>query len=221
MELSEFKDYRHIIFPLYLQIDRKVNTWSYNKNHHIRKIGIFTRLDQMKPLNSFFAAFHLLRHKLENVELHIFGSGDPVDSGVQRIADIFNISEHVYFRGHQKNIKQTAIAEKLDIVWYQGYKNRPAGYAGFDICLTGIPQVFWDFSHEKKAAENDVYPLYKNLDSFVDKSIELLTNEDSSKKLSYLQFNDVINNRDIKRGINVLEAVFCDISLYTDRNESN
>jgi glycosyltransferase involved in cell wall biosynthesis len=211
-ELSEFSDYRHVLFPLYLEINTKIKKWVFNNDK--KKIGIFTRLDHMKPLDPFLYAFHMLLDKMPNLELHIFGSGDPLLSGVKKYTQHLGIEKSIFFRGHVPDIAKSAIDEQLNLVWYQGYKNRPAGYAGFDICLTGIPQLFWEFTYSfNEIRSSETYPVFKNLNQFVEKSFEILTNEKSANTLSERQFSDVVENRDMVKHVHILENLFDEMAL--------
>ena len=131
-EYNQFKKINHWFFPLILNLKDQRNNWAY-KDSEIKKIGIFTRLDKYKPLDPFFYSFQLLLDQMPNCELHIFGNGDPEAEGVNRYLRNLNLIDKVIFRGHQEDIKTTICDEQLDLVWFQGYLNRPAGYAGFDV----------------------------------------------------------------------------------------
>lgn len=210
-EFSEFKKIKYYYFPLLLIIPFQKNNWHY-KNTEILKIGIFTRLSHYKPLDVFFYSFHLLLDKLPNCELHIYGNGDPVKTKMDRYLRTLNIKDKVFFRGHQDNIVETAITEHINLSWFQGYNNdRPAGYAGFDICSTGTPLICWDFAENQTNPFNKTYPHYKNISKFVEKSIEILTHSHAAKELSELQFKDIIQNRDIAKNINSLEYIYHEI----------
>lgn len=210
-EYSEFKKINHWFFPLVLNVDKQQRTWHFS-DAKPKKIGIFTRLDKYKPLDPFFYSFQLLLEKNPDCELHIFGSGDPEAEGINRYIRNLNISDKVFFRGHQENIVKTLLEEKIALSWFQGYNNsRPAGYAGFDVCTTGTPLICWDFFDKPRKFVNEIYPHYKNLTQFVAKSIELLSNEASADKLSSLQFDDVKNNRDVNKKIIELENIYIEI----------
>jgi hypothetical protein len=99
--------------------------------------------------------------------------------------------------------------EQLDLSWFQGYNNdRPAGYAGFDVCSTGTPLICWDFFDQPKQFTNTIYPHYKNLNPFVAKSLSILQEEEVAVDLSNKQFQDVLNNRDALKIIKNLEAIY-------------
>jgi glycosyltransferase involved in cell wall biosynthesis len=211
-EYSEFKSINHNYFPLALKINKNENTWKY-PYEEIKKIGIFTRLDKNKPLDPFFYAFQLLLDIHPNTELHIFGNGNPKEEGMLDYLDRLGISEKVFFRGHQEDIAETAIKERLNLSWFQGYNNRtPAGFAGFDICLTGTPLICWDFFSAPTNPFNFIYPHFKKLNQFVDFTSQVLNNKHKAEELSNMQFKDVISNRDIDKFIPDLENLYLQLS---------
>jgi len=207
-ELSEFKNYKHTFIPLVLKMDVTENRWKFIDDS-VKKIGIFTRLDRYKPLDPFLYAFHLLLDKMPNCELHLFGNGDPKKEGIIDILDRLGIKEKVFFRGHQEDIVDTVFKEKISLSWFQGYNNdRPAGYAGIDICSTGLPLVCWDFHPKPNDVFNTIYPHFKNLNEFVNYSIQIVTNKEEAEKLSQNQFDDVLKTRDVNSYIKKLEEVY-------------
>ena len=212
-EFNQFTNLRHTYFPLVLKINPKKNTWRFAEST-IKKIAIFTRLDRYKPLDPFFYSFQLLLDKLPNCELHIFGNGDPVQEGMLNFLERLAITNHVFFRGHQQDIVQTLNNEHIDLSWFQGYNNdRPAGYAGFDVCLAGTPLICWDFFPKPVKPFNAVYPHYKNLNQFVNHSIELLTNRHKAEKLSEAQFIEVSSSRNSQILIKTLEEAYQKIAV--------
>lgn len=211
-EFNQFTKINHIYFPLVMKIYQKEKHWFY-KDTKIYKIGIFTRLSSYKPLDPFFYSFQLLLEKLPNCELHVYGNGDPEKEGMIRSLQRIGLQEKVFFRGHQESIYKTATAEHINLSWFQGYNNdRPAGYAGFDICSTGTPLICWDFFDKPNDYFNETYPHYKNMTQFVSKSIEILTEEKAANLLSELQFQDILMNTDIDKHIEKLENEYLAIS---------
>lgn len=211
-EFNQFNKVEHTYFPLVLNIVQKENKWKYT-NSTVKKIGIFTRLDRYKPLDPFLYSFQLLLDKMPNCELHIFGNGDPVREGVTNILERLAITDKVFFRGHQEDIVKTLNIEHIDLSWFQGYNNdRPAGYAGFDVCTTGTPLICWDFFPEPNSPFNSVYPHFKNLNEFVSESFKVLTNKEAAEKLSHAQFNDIEQSRNSKYFIQILERAYQNIA---------
>ena len=211
-ELNQFEDYNHTFFPLVLKINNSNNHWKFI-NLPVKKIGVFTRLDRLKPLDPFLYSFHLLLDKMPNCELHFFGNGDPKSEGIIDVVERLNIKEKVFFRGHQEDITATVFKENISLSWFQGYNNdRPAGYAGIDICTTGLPLLCWDFHPKPNKIINTIYPHYKNLNEFVAKSIEILTDEEKATQLSYVQQQDISKNRDVNKFIGDLENLYVTVS---------
>ena len=97
----------------------------------------------------------------------------------------------------------------INLTWFQGYNNsRPAGYAGLDISTTGTPLICWDFMEFPNNSFNEIYPHYKNLNHFVYKSYEILTNKQLSEELSQFQFKDVNLNKNIDKNIYRLYEIY-------------
>lgn len=212
-ELNQFENIKHTYFPLVLKIDSEGNKWKF-ENSSIKKIGIFTRLDRFKPLDPFFYGFQLLLDELPNCELHIFGNGDPVKEGMISFVERLTIKDKVFFRGHQDDLVKTINNEHLDLSWFQGYNNdRPAGYAGFDVCTSGTPLICWDFFPNPVTPFNPVYPHFKNLNKFVKESLKVLTDKEAAEKLSQAQFIDVEKSRNSKNFIQILEDTYLSISI--------
>ena len=216
-EYDEFKKINHYFFPLLLKINHESISWTYPKSENY-KIGIFTRLSSYKPLDPFFYSFKLLTEKLPNCSLHIYGNGDPEREGFTRYLKTLGIQDKVFFEGHQENITETATNSNLHLSWFQGYNNdRPAGYAGFDICSVGLPLICWDFVEKQTNPFNETYPHYKNLTLFVEKTIQLLTDRNKAEELSEKQFTDILENRDIDKHIWSLENIYERIILENER----
>ena len=208
-EFEGFIDYKHVFLPLSFVIDPTLNKWSFTDNK-IKKIGIFTRLNKAKPLDPFFYTFHLLLKYLPDVELHIFGAGDYKEAGYDRYLNHLNLNDKVVFRGHQENMVETLNNENLNLVWFQGYLNRPAGYAGQDVSVTGTPMLLWDFFLGDNPNINDlsyIYPHFKDIELFKDASIQVLLKEELAKNISERQYLDVLEHKDMKKNIKNIEPI--------------
>ncbi|CAI2765399.1 glycosyltransferase family protein [Flavobacterium collinsii] len=209
-EFQGFKDYTYQHMPLSLNISDIYKKWNFKDNNEIKRIGIFTRLHKDKPLDPFLYAYQILISQGVNVELHIFGIGDFKQAEYDRYINHLGLKDKVYFRGHQSDMKQTILDEKLDLIWFQGYNNIPGGYAGLDACLTGTPQIFWDFFVGENGQINKldvVYPHYKDVLLFVEASKAILYDEKIAKSISDRQFQNVVDNRDIAKNIKTVEEI--------------
>jgi glycosyltransferase involved in cell wall biosynthesis len=206
-ELSEFPNYKHTYFGLNLKIENQFLKTTY-RNREAPRIGIFTRLTSHKPLDPFLYAFQLVLDKFPKAELHIFGSGDPEQEGLNRYINQLNISNHIHFRGHQTNIAEAAVAEDLDIVWLHGYHGVPGGWAGFDICTALVPQVFWNFGGTKETEYNSSFPMSNRLSEFVNYTLHYLTNPILAKQLALEQRSFVDEHHNIERFIQVMQNLY-------------
>lgn len=209
-EFEKFPDYRHVTLLHSVWISPKHRQWKFDDTRK-KKIGIFTRLSRAKPLDPFFYAFHLLLDKLPDVELHIYGTGTAKEVEYDRYPSNLGIEDKVFFRGHQEDIKATINIDQLDLIWFQGYGNKPAGYAAVDAALTGTPQLFWEFSSAKHVGLNDTsqtHPHFKNLNRFVDASLSVLTNSNIASELSEKQYLDVFNNHNMSTNFSSIESLF-------------
>lgn len=208
-ELEEFNVYTHTYLPLITSFNKN-RCWNFNAAN--RKIGIFTRVNNYKPLEIFYHSFHILLNKIEDCELHIFGAFDLDMSMHYRMLDNLKIRNKVFFRGHQDDICQTAVTEGLALSWFQGYNgDRPAGYAGIDICSVGLPLVCWDFYPDPVKKKNEIYPHFTSILEFVDYTAKLILNEETAFKLSRVQMSETKKRFDIASHLATLEKLYLDI----------
>jgi glycosyltransferase involved in cell wall biosynthesis len=202
-ELSEFTNFNHTYFPLSLDT-KTFEVPSKNKKKLI--IGVFTRLSTMKPLDPYFYALKLLIEEGVDVQLHIYGAGDPKEIGLTRQLEYLYLTEHIVFCGHTDSIKNTLIEENLDLVWFQSANSQLAGYAAFEIALGAVPQVLWDFNYLNTLSEvTDYFKSFTNLTQFVAYSKELLLSKEKLIALGLKQQAFVIDNHSVEKNISILE----------------
>ncbi len=206
-ELNEFEQYSHLFFPLSIKIENTVFKTNYSLSEPI-KIGIFTRLSHTKPLDPFLYAFQLILEKYPTAEFHIYGSGDPEKEGVNRIVKQLNLEKSVIFRGHQEDLIASALADNLNLIWLHGYYGVPGGFAGFDICTTKIPQVFWDFSVSSDQFSDERFPMFHQLSKFVAKSLEIIEDASKAKEMAEAQYKYIDDEKNIQKFIHILESLF-------------
>lgn len=206
-ELSEFKHYKHTFFPL--SLSELSFTVERNKNKPT-KIAVFTRLSQMKPIDVYFYALkNLIENGFHEVNLHIYGAGDPVALGLTRQLEYLYLTHKVFFKGHTDSIQQTLQEEHIDLVWYQAANGKPAGYAALEIALGGVPQVLWDFNRLNPEIDNDYcFKSFINLNEFVSYSKELLLCRDKLNALGLEQQKYVLDEHSIDKNIEILERKY-------------
>jgi glycosyltransferase involved in cell wall biosynthesis len=207
IELDGFANYEHHYIPLSIKVDSKDRVWKFKPSGK-RKIGIFTRLTSHKPLDPFFYALQLLLDKIADVELHIYGSGNPEEEGMMNYVKRLGLESKVFFRGHQEDMKQTAIKDEIDLVWFHGYYGQPGGFASFDLTTIGIPQIFWDFSNSHNPKFSEVYPMYNHLSTFVEKSLEILNDGGKASQLSDLQYDSLLKVNNVECSAPKMEQIW-------------
>jgi glycosyltransferase involved in cell wall biosynthesis len=206
-ELNEFEQYSHVFFPLSIKIENTVFKSDYSLTEPI-KIGIFTRLSHTKPLDPFLYAFQLILEKYPTAEFHVYGSGDPEKEGVMRIVKQLDLESNVIFRGHQEDLIAAALTDNLNLIWLHGYYGVPGGFAGFDICTTKIPQVFWDFSVSSDKFCDTRFPMFHHLSKFAAKSLEIIEDASKAKELAEVQYKYIDEEKNVQKFIHTLESLF-------------
>ena len=202
-ELAEFKDYNHFHLPLSISFDKKL-IWKPKKKQ-IKKIGIFTRLTHAKPIDIFLYALHLINEDNNNIILNIYGNGDPKEFDLPRKIQYLSLGNNVFFKGDQENIKESAIRDELDLVWFHGYHETPGGFASFDISSIALPQIFWNFSTSYDKPKQNIFPMFSKLSKFIKASCEILYEPEKAIDLGKKQFNHVFENRNMSSNIKMLE----------------
>jgi glycosyltransferase involved in cell wall biosynthesis len=206
-ELSEFNNFKHTYFPL--SLDSISFEGLINNGNEKLVIGIFTRLSAMKPLDPYFYALKLLLEQGLNVELRIYGAGNPEKLGFIRQLDYLYLKENVFFCGHTESIQQTLIKEHFDLIWFQAADSQIAGYAALEIALCSIPQVLWDFSYRGSESEvKNFFPSFTNISLFVNYNKKLLNSKEKLEELGMKQRQFVLEQHSIEKNIIILENIY-------------
>jgi hypothetical protein len=127
---------------------------------------------------------------------------------MMRYVNQLGLDDKVIFRGHQSNMLETAINEDLDLVWLHGYHSVPGGWAGYDFCALGIPQIFWDFGGVKKPELENIFPMTNNVVKFTELSEKMLLDIDYSLAVRDLQFKYTEEYQNIYKYISNLEKAY-------------
>ncbi len=210
-ELSAFQNYKHFYFPLSIKFENDSPLWRVPKNSAKKRIAIFTRITNTKPLDPFLYAFHLLQNTEADTELHIYGNHDEYLDTVKQMLYYLNIQKPTFLKGHVTDIKKTVLEDDIHLVWFHSFYGSPGGFAGFDMASIGVPQLFWNFTNTEEDDVSDVFPVYNHLTLFVQHSQKLLHNQEALESLSILQFNKVKETRDIVHYIPQIEAMYNEI----------
>lgn len=207
-ELADFKNYQHVYYPLCFETI-PFDVPKVEKVNNRFTIAVFTRLSNMKPLDPYFYALKLLLEKGIDVELHVYGAGDPEDAGFLRQLQYLYIADRVIFQGHLESIPEGIKTAGIDLIWFQCNNQLPAGYAALEVAMSALPQIFWDFSNlglNNKVGE--IFPSFTSLSAFVEYSEALLNSVKLRGDLGLLQREYVIQNYSNDTHIHILEELF-------------
>ena len=203
-ELQEFTSSSHFHFPLAINLEETHEKWDVSFLEK-KRIGIFTRLTKTKPIDPFLYAFQVLKHYDSEFELYIYGNGNPEEVGLADHIRYLNLEGSVKFLGHQDDILESAVRDEIGLTWFLGFHGMPAGFAGYDICSIGLPQLFWDLKSGSKI-NNNVIPMFSQIIELADYTLKLFQNTNEIIKLSEKQLNYVSEERDITKFICSLES---------------
>ncbi len=209
-ELSDFKLFKHTYYNLNFSFQRqfKKNEYRYTSSP---KLGIFTRLTPAKPLDPFMYAFQRIVEEYPEAELHIYGSGDPVQEGISRYVEQLRLEKQVKFRGHQDDIIKSAVEDQLDLVWGHGYHGLPGGWVSFDLSTAGFPQLFWNFGNDT-GKFHSFFPMFNSVNEMAEKSLWFLSHPSEAKRLADEQFSYTNENYNISKNIHVMEELYLQIA---------
>jgi len=150
-----------------------------------------------------------LLEKGVEAELNIYGAGDPEAQGLVKQLNYLYIQNSVHFKGHVSDIPATLKKDAPDLLWFQSANKEPGGYAAFEISMSGLPQIFWDFMDTGDIRPIEaVFPSFTNLLRFVDYTQQLLLSSELRKETGNKQRNYVLENYEIKNHIHILENIF-------------
>src|SRR6218665_3050513 len=205
-DLEGFTDYNLTYFPLCFE------TRPYEVNFSDRQkysIAIFTRLSPMKPLDPFFYTLKILKEQGVEVTLLLYGAGDPKALGITRQLDYLYLSDDVQFMGHTEDIPQTLSSNPPDLIWFQSANKEPGGYAAFEISMSAIPQLFWDFKNMNEPREiAEFFPSFTSLLHFATKTTSLLADASQRKSLGEKQRNYVLAHYNVTDHIHIIETLY-------------
>ena len=206
-DLKDFTDYRFTYFPLAFETNPYDITWRQGQQKFV--IAIFTRLSLMKPLDPFFYTLKILTEQGYDIELHLYGAGDPDELRITNQLRYLYIADRVKFKGHVSSIPDALRQNPPDLLWFQSANQEPGGYAAFEISMSGLPQLFWDFMDTgMKRDISKVFPSFTEILSFASYTANMLNDVNSRKELGSKQRNYVLEKYSIQEHIHIIEELF-------------
>ncbi len=207
-ELSDFTNFKYTYFPLSFDTDGYKTLITNEAKKGAFQIALFTRLSPLKPLDPFFYAIKLLHEVGLNVNLNVFGAGNPKELGLTRQLAYLHIKEIVDFKGHVKSIQDTLQSNPPDQIWFQAANGQPGGYAALETCLTGLPHLFWEFANIGNDDTEGAIRTFTKLHDFVETSEHLLNDKKAALSLGFQQQKYVRQAHSINNHIHILEKIF-------------
>jgi glycosyltransferase involved in cell wall biosynthesis len=216
-ELSYFtKGHRLINVPLILDVSDYQHIEFHPSNEGVLRLGLFTRISPLKPVEPFLFALHLMVSKGLNVHLHHFGA--VADRGISAIMKdmllktihILGLEDRITFEGHAENIVEACADKGIGLVWQQGFMRHVGGYAGIELMLAGVPHAFFDFETlDRSWPQGELpEPYFHDVVAFADFSERVLTNSTFATQLGQMQREHIMADRDVYRHLPTLYAEF-------------
>lgn len=216
-ELSYFTNgYRFINVPLILNVS-EYQAVEYTRNPDgVLRIGLFTRISPLKPVEPFLFALHLMICRGIKVHLHHFGA--VADRGISAIMKdmllktihILGLENHITFEGHAEDIASACAKKGIGLVWQQGFIRHLGGYAGIELMLAGVPHAFFDFETlDRSWPQGELpEPYFHEVNAFADFSERVLTNTKFATELGLMQREHISKAFDVHRHLPTLYAEF-------------
>ena len=202
-EFEEFDDVNYFYFPL--SISAKWDFEWENSFIKSKRVGIFTRLTKGKPITPFLYSFQAVVEQHPEVELYIYGNGDPEEVGFIDQIKLLNIQDKVYFKKHSTDIVKSAIDAKLSFVFFHSYHKVPGGFASFQLSSAGIPQLFFEMIPQKIFSTLSPFISTNSISVLSEKANELLSSNKIGLELAKSQFVNNRKQRDVEENIFILQ----------------
>lgn len=131
-------------FPLSIDFN-ELNSISLTEDSLQNKeinIGVFTRINRIKPLDTVINAFSILKKLNSNVKLKLFGfiQDESYYEKLMELIQFLDLENEISFEGHSENMMKSIENRNIKLVWGLSIFNF-VGYAGTELCLNGVPMI--------------------------------------------------------------------------------
>ena len=146
-------------------------------------------------------------HDVKNVKYQPYDIKMPFQDfyfdiyGSQLVISSYHFAELMNQGGFQitGSYRDTLKQDTPHLIWFQSANKEPGGYAAFEIAMSGLPQLFWDFLDTgEKRKIGEVFPSFTSMSAFVYETKELLMNENLQKKMGEEQRDYVLKDNKSK-----------------------
>ncbi|MCL1675699.1 glycosyltransferase [Elizabethkingia meningoseptica] len=150
-------------FPLSIKLEELNNEYKVSNNPDEVNIGIYTRINRIKPIDKLIDAFGHFNSLYPDSRLKIFGKVQEPDYYAELCDKIqsMKLENKVFFLGHVNNMIESAKDENITLVWVVSIFQF-IGYAGLELCLNNVPVVLnnIDAGSDKELDNADIIPPY-------------------------------------------------------------
>ncbi|MCH2223363.1 MAG: hypothetical protein MK066_01245 [Crocinitomicaceae bacterium] len=197
-------DFKFFNFPLILDLENRKNTYEPNVETPI--IGVFSRINFDQPTIMFLFAFHSLLKRLPNAKLYFYGKylEQSIYDFYLQTTKVLGIEKSLHFKGHVPNLQETIIKDEITMGW-MNIGNSTLGYSSIEIASFGLPMTFFNIEKHDPSKIDDRLSVFNDMESFVEHSFEVISNEDKIKAESNKTHDFIISNHSAKKRIGELE----------------
>jgi len=179
--------------PLVIDINGRENIYIQN-NISNPVIAIFSRISLDQPTIIMLVSFSILLKKLPDAQLLFFGAA--YDQNIKDFfllnCNILGIQNNVKFMGHVRNLEDAIRDNYINLAW-MNISGPTMGYSSIEILSYGLPTVFFNVQINFEEItdfriDNKIFS-FKDIEQFVNRSVELLTNQEERQNTSETLYN--------------------------------
>ena len=123
-------------------LSMNANNFEVSKHAPTINIGVFTRINRIKPIENILEAFEILFTLNKNVCLRIFGKvqDDVYYNELNELIQKKGMVNCVSFEGHTNDMLKSIKDSDITLIWVVSIFDF-VGYAAIEICLNNVPIV--------------------------------------------------------------------------------
>lgn len=210
IEAQEVKIKNTFGFPLSINVD-DLNPVDYHKIVEKKEfnIGVFTRINRIKPIDKILEAFEILKSLNAEVKLKIFGHIQDPDYHKELMEIIKNkgLIHHISFEGHAENMLEGIKEKNVSLAWIVSIYEY-VGYAATELCMNNIPIILdnIDGNNSIKPIDNETsIPPYFYTPSELAKHTHYIISNNKLEELQQLETDQFLSHHDLEKNISKYE----------------
>lgn len=210
IEAQEVKIKNTFGFPLSINVD-DLNPVDYHKIVEKKEfnIGVFTRINRIKPIDKILEAFEILKNLNTEVKLKIFGHIQDPDYHKELMETIKNkgLIHHISFEGHAENMVEGIKEKNVSLAWIVSIYEY-VGYAATELCMNNIPIILdnIDGNNAIKPIDNETsIPPYFFTPSELAKHTHYIISNNKLEELQQLETDQFLSHHNLEKNIRQYE----------------